>query len=135
MKKLNSKEAASDLVCASGASKRPIRDVLRASRLLPTTAGGEIDFDGTSAQTLAALAANADSSMRAIHLGLGSLGHLLARSSVEIADGTFSAECMANLGFLMAELGDVAAECLWIAGQCHCAAVTRRTEAAHADGQ
>jgi hypothetical protein len=112
-----------------------MRDVLRAYRLLPVQEGGRIDFRAANAQTLAVLETNAETSMRAIHLGLGSLGHLLARSSVEIADGTFSAECMANLGFLITELGDVAAECLWIASQCRCAMVAQLGEAAHAHGQ
>jgi hypothetical protein len=57
------------------------------------------------------IAQHADTSMRVIQLGLGAIGHLLARSAVHVEDESIPSECMESLGTLMAELSDLAAVC------------------------
>jgi hypothetical protein len=110
-----------------------MRDIFQQLRRLPTNGRGEADFETPEGADLAALAASADTAVRAIHLGLGALGQLVARSSTDIADGSVPPESMANLGFLMSELGDLAAECMWISAQCRSVSVAT-TEAVHASG-
>lgn len=97
-------------VAPDQAGTRPMRSLLRELTLLrgPDTDRERIDR----------LAISAETSMRAIHLGLGALGHLVARSSLDIRDGSVPADVMENLGFLMAELGDLAAECMRVASEC-----------------
>src|SRR4051812_20297423 len=90
---------------------RPVRQLLRQLPAFPAEARA-------STPALIALAENAETSMRTVHLGLGALGELVARSSLDIQDGTIPSESMENLGFLMAELGDFAAECMRIATDC-----------------
>jgi hypothetical protein len=57
------------------------------------------------------IAEHAQTSMRIIQLGLGAIGHLLAQSAVQVEDRTIPAECMENLGTLMAELSDFSSVC------------------------
>lgn len=47
--------------------------------------------------------------------GLTALGHLLAHSAPVIEDGTVGADSVEALGWLMAEVGDLAAVCLTLA--------------------
>ena len=57
------------------------------------------------------IAEHADTTMRVIQLGLGAIGHLLARSAAHVEDESIPSECMESLGTLMAELSDLAAVC------------------------
>lgn len=71
---------------------------------------------------LAALAADAETTMAVIHLGMGAIGQLLAHSAVVNEDGTIGADSLESLGFLMAELGDLAACCMTLSTRCRRAA-------------
>lgn len=64
------------------------------------------------------LADNAQAIMAVCQNGLGALGHLLANSSPVIEDGTVGADSIEALGWLMAELGDLAAHCMVLAAEC-----------------
>jgi len=78
----------------------------------------EIDFSAADPALLVVIAEDAETTMKAIHHGVGAIGHLLAHSAVVIEDGTISADCIESLGFLMAELGDLAAGCMTLATRC-----------------
>ncbi|VTU12860.1 hypothetical protein SRS16CHR_00099 [Variovorax sp. SRS16] len=74
---------------------------------------------------LTAIAEDAQSTLATVHQGLGALGHLLAHSAVVIEDGTIGADSLESLGFLMAELGDLASACMTLAAQCRQAVADR----------
>ena len=136
MQQTRSPDAAATAASPPGhalATPRPLRDVFRQLQQLPVNDRQEPDFESVQRSALERLAHNADTSMRAIHLGVGALGHLLARSAAEIEDGAVPAECVAHLGFLMAELGDLAAECLWLASQSRSALKNSGRQSTHAN--
>lgn len=58
---------------------------------------------------------NAATVMSVCQNGLAALGHLLAHSAPVIEDGTVGADSVEALGWLMAEVGDLAAVCLTLA--------------------
>ena len=57
------------------------------------------------------LVQHAETSMRVIQLGLGAIGHLLTHSAVQVEDHAIPADCIENLGTLMAELSELASVC------------------------
>jgi hypothetical protein len=61
---------------------------------------------------------NAATVMSVCHNGLAALGHLLAHSSPVIEDGTIGADSIEALGWLMAEIGDLAAVCAVLNAEC-----------------
>lgn len=97
---------------------RPMRDLLARLPTLPLTRKQEIDFKTADPATLVAIGEDAEATMSAIHHGVGAIGQLLAHSAVVIEDGTIGADSLERLGFLMAELGDLAAGCMTLAAQC-----------------
>lgn len=98
-------------------AERPVRQLLADLPML----GGD-DESGMSPQDQAVLrqriAANAATVMAVCQNGLGSLGHLLAHSSLLIEDGTVGADSVEALGWLMAEIGDLAAACAVLSSEC-----------------
>lgn len=94
-----------------------MRELLRLLPLVTTPTGAMRPAPATSGEA-AGLAACAEAATRTIHLGVGALGHLVARCSMDMQDGSVPADSIENLGFLMAELGDIAAECMRIAVEC-----------------
>lgn len=97
---------------------RPMRDLLARLPLLPMTPTHEVDFPAVDPNLLIVVAGDAETLMRVVHHGIGAIGHLLAHSAVVIEDGTVGADSIESLGFLMAELGDLAAGCMTLATQC-----------------
>lgn len=97
---------------------RPMRDLLARLPLLPMTTTQEIDFPAADPNLLIVVAGDAETIMRVVHHGIGAIGHLLAHSAVVIEDGTVGADSIESLGFLMAELGDLAAGCMTLAARC-----------------
>ena len=102
-------------------------------RLLPQAAALK---DATSADpampaNVPDLARCAEAIVRTIHLGLGALGHLVARCSMDLQDGSVPADSIENLGFLMAELGDLAAECMRISVGCRTTGESLEQAGAH----
>ena len=99
-------------------SSRASRDLLR---LLPQLQAGPVVADAAllpPTELRERLAFSCEACLRTIHLGIAALGQLLARCSLELQDGTIGQESVENLGFLMAELGDLASECTRIAAAC-----------------
>lgn len=97
---------------------RPMRDLLVRLPRLPMTRKQEIDFPASDPALLVTIAEDAETTMNVIHRGVGAIGHLLAHSAVVIEDGTISADCIENLGFLMSELSDLASGCMTLATRC-----------------
>jgi hypothetical protein len=105
---------------------RPMRELLTRLQRLPAANFGEADLRACDGASLASLAEDAETTVSTIHQGLGAIGHLLAHSAVPIEDGTIGADTLESLGFLMAELGDLAAACMTLAA--HCRRVTGRAD-------
>src|SRR5690349_2067939 len=80
---------------------RPVRQLLRLLPLLTAANHAESPAPGMPG-TLADLAESAEASIRTIHLGVGALGHLVARCAMDLQDGSVPADSIENLGFLMA---------------------------------
>lgn len=74
------------------------------------------ELTSTHQQTLhQRIGENAATVMAVCQNGLAALGHLLAHSAPVIEDGTVGADSVEALGWLMAEVGDLAAVCLTLA--------------------
>ena len=99
-------------------AQRPMRNLLTRLPLLPLTARMEIDFESAEPSLLVALLDDAETTMNTIHEGIGAIGHLLAHSAVVIDDGTVAADSIESLGFLLAEISDMAAGCMVLATRC-----------------
>lgn len=91
--------------------QRPLRDLMRLLPALHPQAPMAPELQQQMASTSSA-------ALRTIHLGLAALGQLVARCSLDLQDGTVGSESIENLGHLMAELGDLAGECMRIHGEC-----------------
>jgi hypothetical protein len=79
---------------------------------------GAIDFTATPAVVLASIADKAQTTTAVIGLGLSAIGNLMACAAPEMEDGTISADTVEALGWLMAELGEMAAVCFVLATLC-----------------
>lgn len=97
---------------------QPMRDLLMRLPMLPMTQKQEIDFPAADPALLVVIADDAETTMNVIHHGVGAIGHLLAHSAVVIEDGTISADCIEDLGFLMSEIADLASGCMTLATRC-----------------
>ncbi len=100
------------------ASARPMRDLLRQLPRLQTDGQGNVDYAKSDHAIVAATGQNAESIARALHMGMGAIGHLLATSAPQIEDGSVDSDAIEALGWLMAELGDLGAELAVMAIQC-----------------
>lgn len=97
---------------------RPMRELMRRLPMLPMTTAYEIDFAAADGDVLVAIADDAERMMGAVHLGVGAIGHLLAHSAVMVEDGSIGADCIESLGFMIAEICDLAASCMVLAARC-----------------
>jgi lysozyme family protein len=88
-------------------------------------AAGELDLVHSSPTVLSSLIENADACAGAFNLGLSTIGQLVAHAAVEVEDGTIGAESIEALGWMLAELGNVAAFCVELAACCRQANVRR----------
>ena len=108
---------------------RALIDALPAAHTHPD---GSIDFASTPVALLSQVADNAEVTAAGISLSLSAVGNLIPYAAPEMGDGTISSDTIEALGWLMAELGDMAAACLVLASQCrqHCAAGAKRRNGA-----
>jgi hypothetical protein len=88
---------------------RPMRDLLLLMPHLSIRALGDIDYAGSDPDVLLDIARQADTTVRTVHLGTAAIGELLAHASPEIGTGEFPANSIEAIGWLLAELGDLAA--------------------------
>ena len=97
---------------------RPMRDLLSKLPMLPMNSKQDVDFQAADPALLVSLADDAETTMNTIHNGIGAIGHLLAHSAVVIEDGTVGADSIESLGYLLAEISDMAASCMTLASRC-----------------
>ena len=97
---------------------RPMRDLLKRLPMLPMTGRQEIDFPAADVSLLVAICDDAETTIQVIHHGIASMGMLLAHSAVVIEDGTVGADDVEHIGYLLAELGDLAASLMTLSAQC-----------------
>src|SRR4051794_1304389 len=99
-------------------SRRPLRDFLLQLPLLPVNAEQEIDYAACDPALLVQIVANAHVCQRTMQRGLFGIGHLLARVAPEIELAEVPGDCIEALGFLIAELGDLASVAHSLATAC-----------------
>ena len=87
---------------------RPTRDLLLQLPLLTVNEKSEIDYAASDPALLLLLAGNAEIVMNSIHHGLSAVGQILAHAAPEVGN-EISTESMESLGWLMAEVSDLAA--------------------------
>jgi hypothetical protein len=97
-------------------SQKPMRELLELLRQSAPDYRCEFS-ELTSKQLQAQIAANAATVMSVCNHGMAAIGHLLAQSAPVIEDGTIGADTVEALGWLLAELGDMAAYCMVLAVQ------------------
>ncbi|OYU26376.1 MAG: hypothetical protein CFE41_16600 [Burkholderiales bacterium PBB2] len=77
-----------------------------------------VDYTAADPHLLVAIRDDAEMTMRMIHAGLAAIGNLMAHSAASIEDGSIAADCLESLGYLMAELGDMASGFMVMAACC-----------------
>lgn len=102
-------------------TERPIRDLLLLMPHLPIRNSCEIEYEAADADLLVDIARHAETTLRTVHLGTSAIGELLVYASPEIGTGEFPANTIEAIGWLLADLGDLAATAhLLMAGCEHC---------------
>ncbi|USX15558.1 hypothetical protein NHH88_07185 [Oxalobacteraceae bacterium OTU3CAMAD1] len=79
---------------------------------------GEIDYAGADPALLIQLADAADSVLLIIHIGTSAVGRLLAQAEIEPLGGATVADSIEALGWLVAELNDMAGAVHRISAAC-----------------
>jgi hypothetical protein len=92
-------------------SHKPMRELLELLRQSAPDRCCDFSVSATK-QSQAQLAASANTVMSVCNHGMAAIGHLLAHSAPVIEDGTIGADTVEALGWLLAELGDMAAYCM-----------------------
>lgn len=75
---------------------------------IPLAESSEIDYAAADPAALAQLADAADASLLIVHLGTSAIGRILALTAMEPFSEEESADAAEALGWLVAELGDLA---------------------------
>ncbi|HQV12850.1 MAG TPA: hypothetical protein PKW52_16040 [Nitrospira sp.] len=91
------------------ANSRPLRDLLLLMPHLPVREKSAIDYASADPDLLVDIARHADTTLRTVHLGMAAIGELLVTVSPEVGTGEFPANSIEAIGWLLAELGDLAA--------------------------
>ena len=99
-------------------STRPVFDLIRQLPRCQVSATGDIDYDASDPAVIQGVGENAAQVMATMHRGTAAIGLLLANAGPEIEARSLSADVVADLGFLLAELADLAAQCDLIATSC-----------------
>ena len=107
-----------DSELAAAEVRRPLRDLILLLPHLQVRTGNNLDYESAEPALLQQIETNADITMRTVHRGTAAIGKLLVYVSPEIGTGEFSADSMESLGWLLAELGDLAATAHSIAASC-----------------
>ena len=97
---------------------RHLRDMLLLMPHLQVRTDFSIDYESAEPALLHQIGTNADITMRTIHRGTAAIGRLLVAVSPEVGTGEVPADCMEAVGWLLAEMGDLAATCHSIVASC-----------------
>ena len=100
------------------ASSRPVFDLIRHLPCCEVSAMGEIDYEASDPGLVQRIGENAAQVMATMHRGTTAIGLLLANAGPEIENRSLSADVVTDLGFLLAELADLSAQCDLIATSC-----------------
>ena len=92
------------------ASSCPVFDLIRQLPRCEVSVTGEIDYDASDPGLIQLIGENAAQVMATMHRGTAAIGLLLANAGPEIETRSLSADVVADLGFLLAELADLAAQ-------------------------
>ena len=116
------------MIMAAMPRHRPMRDMLAVLPKLAISSAGEVDYSASNPADLSALAEHAQDTMQVAQLGLSAIGLLLVRAAPEMDTGEISGDAIESLGWLMAELGELAGCCFALAASCreHLADATPR---------
>jgi hypothetical protein len=98
--------------------ERAMRALVEQLPRLTASSSGDIDFANCPPALLASVADSAETTVALIDRGLSALGCLMAHAATEIGDGSISSDSVEALGWLMAELGDIAGACFVLASMC-----------------
>ena len=101
-----------------GSSARPVFDLIRHLPCCEVSATGEIEYDASDSALIQRIGEIAAQVMATMHRGTAAIGLLLANAGPEIETQSLSADVVTDLGFLLAELADLAAQCDLIATSC-----------------
>lgn len=85
---------------------------------LPLTAVSELDYQAAEPAVLVQVADAADSALLIIHIGTAAIGRLLARTATDPFGEEALADVVESLGWLVAELNDLATVAHKISGSC-----------------
>lgn len=96
----------------------PMRNLLDWLPMLPVNSAQQVDYQVADPAVLIVLAEAAETTMNTINRGVGAIGHMLAHSAVAIEEGSISSDSVEALGYLMAELGALAAGSMVLAARC-----------------
>lgn len=89
---------------------RPMQDLLTWLPRLPMTGDLQVDYQAADTKVLAVIGSSAETTMNVLRNSISSIGLLLAHSAVVVEDGTIgSSDALEALGYLLAELGALAA--------------------------
>lgn len=103
---------------AAAEMRRPLRDLLLLMPHLQVRTEFHIDYESAEPALLHQIGANADITMRTVYRGTAAIGRLLVAVSPEVGTGELPADRVEALGWLLAEIGDLAATCHSIAASC-----------------
>jgi hypothetical protein len=101
-----------------------LRDLLVLLPQLATDTSGRLDLLASSPSLVLEIAHLAETSVKVINLGIAALGSVLPYAAPEIEDGTVAMGTVEALGWLLAELSEVAASCLVLSAECRQARAT-----------
>ena len=97
---------------------RPLRDLMVRLPQLATTQDGKPDLLASSPALRVELVQYAEDCVQAIALGIAAIGSIVPHAAPEIEDGTVPMSTVEALGWLLSELGEVAAACAVLAAEC-----------------
>lgn len=98
--------------------ERPLRDLLVLLPQLATDTNGRLDLLASSPSLVSEIAQHAETCVKVINLGISALGNIIPYAAPEIEDGTVAMGAVEALGWLLAELPEVAVTCLALSAEC-----------------
>lgn len=98
-------------VAANREPMRPLRDMILLLPHINARAVGsefQLDWESAAPELLIALLRSSETTMRTVNRGVSAVGRLLVNVSPELSLGEYSADAVTDIGWLLAELGDLA---------------------------
>ena len=99
-------------------SNRPVFDLIRQLPRCEVIGTGEIDYEASDPALIRTIGENAAQVMATMHMGISAVGLLLANAGPEVETRSMSADVVEAVGYLLAEIADIAVQCDLIATSC-----------------